>query len=80
MCFRRNDRGGLRIEMQESEGTDRLMTACDAVLREVGGSSIGEARLAEALPLIRSMVAAIRAMDEVDVGGVEPMTVFRPLS
>jgi hypothetical protein len=68
------------MEIQESEGTDRLMTACDAVLREVGGFSVGDARLAEALPLIRSMVAAIRAMDEVDVGGVEPMTVFRPLS
>ena len=42
--------------MQESEGPDPLMTACDAVLREVGAYSIGEARLAEALPLIRSMV------------------------
>jgi hypothetical protein len=67
------------MEMQESEGPDPLMTACDAVLHEVGAYSIGEARLAEALPLIRSMVAAIRAMDEVDVRGIEPMTVFRPL-
>jgi hypothetical protein len=68
------------MEMQESERPDPLMTACDAVLREVGACSIGEARLAEALPLIRSMVAAIRAMDEVDVRDIEPMTVFRPLS
>lgn len=66
--------------MQESEGPDPLMAACDAVLREVGGYPISDARLAEALPLIRSMVAAIRAMDEVDVGGIEPMTVFGPLS
>ena len=66
--------------MHESEASDRLMTACDAMLREVGAYSIGEARLEEALPLIRSMVAAIRAMDEVDVRGIEPMTVFRPLS
>ena len=58
---------------------DPLLVACDAALREVGGYPVTPDRLGAALPLIREMLAAIRAMDEVDVSGSEPMTVFRPL-
>jgi hypothetical protein len=65
--------------MREDESPDPLMAACAALLREIGGYPIDHVRLEAALPLIRSMMTAIRAMDEVDVRGVEPMTVFRPL-
>ena len=56
---------------------DPLLRACDAVLREVGGTTVTPERLAAAGPLITEILAAIRMMDEVDVNNVEPATVFR---
>ena len=58
--------------------SDTLLVACDAVLREIGGYPITPDRLNAALPLIREILSAIRAMDEVDVSASEPMTTFRP--
>lgn len=58
---------------------DPLIAACDAVLREVAAYPITPERLHSAGPLIVEIVSAIREMDEVDVSGVEPLTVFRLL-
>ena len=58
--------------------SDTLLVACDAVLREIGGYPITADRLNAALPLIREILPAIRAMDEVDVSASEPITTFRP--
>jgi hypothetical protein len=67
--------------MGDAQGTSEpLLLACDAVLREVAGYPITPDRLSAALPLIRSFVSAIRAMDEVELGALEPMTTFRPLT
>jgi hypothetical protein len=59
--------------------SDPLLVTCDAVLREIGGYPITPDRLNAALPLIREILSAIRAMDEVDVSASEPMTTFRPV-
>ena len=58
---------------------DALLVACDAVLREIAGYSITPDRLNAAVPLIREILSAIRAMDELDVSAFEPMTTFRPI-
>jgi hypothetical protein len=47
------------------------------MLREVGGYPITVERLQAAGPVIREVLTAIRALDEVDVSRVEPMTIFR---
>jgi hypothetical protein len=60
--------------------SDALLVACDAVLREIAGYPITSDRLNAALPLIREIQAAIRAMDDVDVSVSEPMTTFRPVA
>jgi hypothetical protein len=60
--------------------SDTLFVACDVVLREIGGYPITPDRLNAALPLIREILSAIRAMDEVDVSATEPMTTFRPVA
>jgi hypothetical protein len=60
--------------------SDALLAACDAVLREIAGYPITAERLNAALPLIREIQSAIRAMDEVDVSASEPMTTFRPVA
>ena len=60
--------------------SDTLLVACDAFLREIGGYPITPDRLNAALPLIREILSAIRAMDEVDVSASEPMTTFRPVA
>ena len=59
--------------------SDALLVSCDAVLREIAGYPITSDRLNAALPLIREIQSAIRAMDDVDVSASEPMTTFRPL-
>ncbi len=56
---------------------DAVLLACDAMLREVGNMPLTPERLDDASGVIRSIVAAIRAMDEVDVDEVEPAFVFR---
>jgi hypothetical protein len=60
--------------------SDALLVACDAVLREIAGYPITSDRLSAALPLIREIQSAIRAMDDVDVSASEPMTTFRPVA
>ena len=60
--------------------SDALLVACDAVLREIAGYPITVDRLNAALPLIREIQSAIRAMDDVDVSASEPMTTFRPVT
>ena len=60
--------------------SDALLVACDAVLREIAGYPITPDRLNAALPLIREIQSAIRAMDDVDVSASEPMTTFRPIA
>ncbi|KAA0971900.1 hypothetical protein FPY71_01875 [Aureimonas fodinaquatilis] len=54
-----------------------LLTACDAMLREVGGFPLAADRLQEAEPVIAGIVRAIRTMDEVDVSDLEPAFIFR---
>jgi hypothetical protein len=61
-----------------SDAPDALLVACDVVLREIAGYPITSDRLNAALPLLRAILPAIRAMDEVDVSAAEPMTTFRP--
>ncbi|MET3923935.1 hypothetical protein [Devosia sp. 2618] len=56
---------------------DAVLLACDAMLREVGNMPLTPARLEDASGVIRSIVAAIRTMDEVDVSEVEPAFAFR---
>lgn len=58
---------------------DPLLAACSVLLSEVGSAPMDAVRLEAALPLIRKMAAAIRQMDELDLGDTEPATVFRPL-
>jgi hypothetical protein len=58
---------------------DPLLTACAAMMREVGGYAMDAERLAAALPIIRDTAKAIRTLDELDLDEVEPMTTFRPL-
>jgi hypothetical protein len=60
--------------------SDALLVACDAVLREIAGYPITPERLNAALPFIREILSAIRAMDELDVSASEPMTTFRPVA
>jgi hypothetical protein len=57
--------------------SDLLLQTCEALLREIASYPITSDRLLEALPLIKDSLAAIRRMDEVDVSGLEPMTVVR---
>jgi hypothetical protein len=56
--------------------TDRLFLTAQALLAEVG-YPITEERLTQALPLMREILAEIRILDELDLEGVEPITVFR---
>lgn len=65
--------------MMQSNSDDPLLTACAAMMREVGSYDMDPDRLAAALPIIRTTAAAIRTLDELDLDGIEPMTVFRPL-
>lgn len=65
--------------MDQDDISEPLMAACEAMLSEVGGQAIDRERLLSAMPVIQTMVAAVRAMDELDLGMVEPMTAFRPL-
>lgn len=58
---------------------DPLLVACRAMMQEAGGYAMDPERLAAALPVIRGTIAAIRTLDELDLDGIEPMTVFRPL-
>jgi hypothetical protein len=64
----------------DEANSEALLVACDAVLREVAGYPITSERLSAALPLIREILLAIRAMDEVDVSASEPMITFRPVA
>lgn len=57
-----------------------LLAACDAVLRELAGFPTSPERLDASVLLIREIMSAVRAMDEVDVRDVEPMTTFRPVA
>ena len=57
---------------------DALLTACDAMMREVGGFPLSAERLSEARPVIASIVKAIRSMDELDLGESEPALSFKP--
>jgi hypothetical protein len=57
---------------------DPLLAACAAMLQEVAGYPMTAERLQAACPVIREVLTAIRALDKVDVSGVEPMTIFRP--
>jgi hypothetical protein len=57
---------------------DKLLTTCEALLRELSDYSITPERLIAATPLIDEIHVAIRMLDEVDVSRVEPVTVFRP--
>lgn len=57
---------------------DNLLIACETLLHELSYYPITPERLTAAAPLIREIRAAIRMLDEVDVSGVEPVTVFRP--
>jgi hypothetical protein len=57
---------------------DPLLAACAAMLQEVADYPITAERLQAAGPVIREVLTAIRALDKVDVSGVEPMTIFRP--
>ncbi len=59
--------------------SDGLLAACDTLLREIAGYPITPERINAALPVIRDMLRAIRMLDDVDLGAVEPMTTFRPL-
>jgi hypothetical protein len=59
------------------DNPDPLLAACAAMLREVAGYPITVERLQAAGPVIREVLTAIRALDEVDVSRVEPMTIFR---
>ena len=61
----------------EDRDSDPLLSACDAVLREIANAPISHERLEAARSLIAEIVTAIRMMDEVDVRGIEPATVFR---
>jgi hypothetical protein len=64
--------------MNEPTSTsDPMFIACEAVLRDIASYQVTSERLLEALPLIKESIAAIRAMDEADVKGLEPMTVMR---
>jgi hypothetical protein len=60
-----------------SSTSDPMLIACEAVLREISNYPITTERLLEALPLIREALLSIRAMDNVNVTGIEPMTVVR---
>jgi hypothetical protein len=64
--------------MNEPTSTsDPMFIACEAVLRDIASYPVTSERLLDALPLIKEAIAAIRAMDEADVKGLEPMTVMR---
>lgn len=66
--------------MKSSRKSDanKLLTICEALLRELSDYPITPERLNAAAPLIREIHEAIRMLDEVDVSGVEPVTIFRP--
>lgn len=66
--------------MSENESDrDALLLACDAMLREVAAVTLTPERLDDAAGVIRGVLAAIRTMDELDLGEVEPAVVFRVL-
>ncbi len=63
--------------MSSTEVPPSLLAACEAMLREVSQFPITPERLADAGVVFRDVIAAIRALDEVDLEGVEPATHFR---
>jgi hypothetical protein len=63
--------------MTPDSNSDALLAACDAMLREAGGTALTPERLAEAGPVIEGIVKAIRSMDELDLGEIEPAIIFR---
>jgi hypothetical protein len=65
--------------MPETGADTHILAACDMLLREIAGYPITPERMDAALPLVREMLRAIRILDEVDLGVIEPMTIFRPL-
>jgi hypothetical protein len=60
-----------------SPNSDPLLAACDAMLREAGGTALSAEWLDEAGPVIEGIVKAIRTMDELDLGETEPAIIFR---
>jgi hypothetical protein len=64
--------------MSSADEDDPLMELCAAVLHEIGAYQITTDRIRHALPVIRSSLAAIRELDELELDAIEPAVVFKP--